>query len=111
MPRRAAPAERYLPLSPLSRTQLLVHRVHERRDTDACERKALETDWRRALDCGLGRYILKQDDFEDESESECRWSMACGIRASRVHSPANALQWRTSLSPRGVELTIFGRRV
>ena len=37
-------------------------------DTDECERQMFETDWARCLECGLGRYITRMDDCNDEDE-------------------------------------------
>jgi len=37
-------------------------------DTPTCKRKALETCWKRALGCGIGRYILRMDDGNDNAK-------------------------------------------
>ena len=39
-------------------------------DTEECERAALETDWRLAIDCGLGRFIQRV--YGDRSSSSSR---------------------------------------
>lgn len=35
-------------------------------DTDEVDRKSLECDWKRAIDCGVGRYIEKLEDMGDD---------------------------------------------
>lgn len=37
-------------------------------DSPDCKRKALETCWKRALDCGLGRYVLRMNGSDDKAE-------------------------------------------
>jgi len=39
-------------------------------DTDDVERKMFDHDWRRALDCGIGRYILRMDDDDEPGVDE-----------------------------------------
>lgn len=39
-------------------------------DSETCERRMLETDWARCLQCGIGRYIERMDDSKDMDDED-----------------------------------------
>jgi hypothetical protein len=70
-------------------------------DTDACECKMFSADWKRALDCGIGRYINRLDDGEgdldevEEVEKVKAWPGDLS-QSPNAHYPCTPLLMRSS---------------
>jgi hypothetical protein len=62
--------------------------------TDDVERKMFDHDWRRALDCGIGRYILRMDDDDEPGVDEVQetydvlWEVRASMRWNALLTPA-----------------------